>query len=196
MSETGSVKFSCEHVAQETAPFAGFEQLNECRQRLWQLGLIGLDANGIGYGNVSVREGDHFYITGSGTGGKSELALTDYARVTAYDFTRNWLRCEGGTVASSESLTHAAVYESEARAGAVIHCHDLKLWKALLGRVPTTAATVAYGTPDMAHEVQRLFQKTDLGSQKIFVMGGHPEGVVTFGTDLAEASSVLSAARE
>jgi L-ribulose-5-phosphate 4-epimerase len=195
VKETGSVKFTCEHAAHEAIPFAGFAQLNHYRQRLWQLRLIGEDAYGIGFGNLSARAGGNFYITGSGTGGRPKLALADYARVTAYDFERNWLRCEGGTMASSESLTHAAVYESEARAGAVIHCHDFTLWKALLGKAPTTAEAVSYGTPEMALEVQRLFRTTDIGSKKIFVMGGHPEGVVSFGQDLAEAFSVLCAAQ-
>jgi L-ribulose-5-phosphate 4-epimerase len=195
VSETGSVKFTCAHVALDTVPFAGFEQLNECRQKLWQLRLIGVDAHGIGFGNLSVREGASFYITGSGTGGKPKLELADYARVTAYDVTRNWLRCEGGAIASSESLTHAAVYESEAAAGAVIHCHDFKLWKALLGKVPTTAEAVPYGTPEMADEVRRLFRATDIGSKKIFVMAGHEEGIVTFGKDLAEAFTILRAAQ-
>jgi ribulose-5-phosphate 4-epimerase/fuculose-1-phosphate aldolase len=195
VSETGSVKFTCEHVALDAVPFASFEQLNVYRQKLWQLRLIGVDANGIGFGNLSVREGDNFYITGSGTGGKLKLELADYAWVTAYDFTRNWLRCEGGAIASSESLTHAAVYEAEGAAGAVIHCHDFKLWKALLGKVPTTAPAVSYGTPEMADEVRRLSRTTDIGSKKIFVMAGHREGVVTFGKDLAEAFAVLRAAQ-
>ncbi len=97
MSETGVVKFPCEHDAVELAPFAGFAELNACRQKLLQLGLIGVDADGIGFGNVSVREGETncFYITGSGTGALPQLALKDYARVTAWDFDRNWLRCEG-----------------------------------------------------------------------------------------------------
>lgn len=30
--------------------------------------------------------------------------------MTAWDFERNWLRCEGRAIAFAESLTHAAVY--------------------------------------------------------------------------------------
>jgi L-ribulose-5-phosphate 4-epimerase len=194
VSETGSVKFVCEHAAVEIAPFAGFTELNACRRKLRQLRLIGVDSNGIGFGNLSVRDGttDSFYITGSGTGGKSDLVLADYAKVTAYDFERNWLKCEGSTVASSESLTHAAVYESEPNAGAIIHGHDLKLWAALLGRIPTTGKAVDYGTPAMADEVRRLFKMTDVKSRKALVMAGHEGGVVAFGTDLEEAFAVIN----
>src|SRR5690242_18019711 len=101
------------------------------RQKLFELGLIGVDASGIGFGNVSIRSGRQFYITGSGTGKFSRLTISHYARVIAYDFEKNWLRCVGSVVASSESLTHAAVYESDPSTMAVIHCHDTELWIAI-----------------------------------------------------------------
>jgi ribulose-5-phosphate 4-epimerase/fuculose-1-phosphate aldolase len=193
MSETGSVKFTCQKVAGDIVPFTGLDQLNAHRRKLLELGMIGLDASGIGFGNLSVRDGatTRFYITGSSTGGISELRPSDYARVVAYDFEKNWLQCEGLRVASSESLTHAAVYESEPQAGGVIHCHDMKLWTSLLDQAPTTRTGVEYGTPEMAREVRRLFNLTELKSKKIFVMASHEGGLVTFGGDLAEAFGVL-----
>jgi len=193
VSETGSVKFPYERDTVELPPFAGFAELNACRQQLLRLGLIGVDADGIGFGNLSVREGETsgFFITGSGTGALSQLALKDYARVTAYDFARNWLRCEGCAVASSESLTHAAIYEAETAVRAIIHCHSAALWKQLLGIAPTTAPQVEYGTPEMACEVGRLFEQTDVKRRKIFVTAGHEEGVVAFGATIAEALAVL-----
>ena len=195
MSETGSVKFTCEWTAEEIAPFASFTELNACRSKLRHRGWIGVDSNHIGFGNLSVRDGktNKFYITGSGTGGKAELSLADYARVTNYDFESNWLQCEGVTMASSESLTHAAVYESEPEAGAIIHGHDLKLWSVLLDQVPVTAKAVEYGTPEMAREVQRLFRETDVTRTKIFMMAGHDGGVVAFGEDLADAFTTVAA---
>lgn len=193
MNETGSVKFKCEQLPAEVPRFPGFDQLNEYRRKLVDLGMIGIDANGISFGNISVR-GDarsEFYVTGSGTGGLAELSPVDCAKVVAYDFARNWLKCEGGRVASSESLTHAAVYESDAAIRAVIHCHNVKLWSALLDKAPTTPKKVAYGTPEMAQAVQQLFERTDVKTKRIFVMAGHEGGLVTFGNDLAEAFRVL-----
>src|SRR5246127_494923 len=113
MAETGSIKFTCDWAVVELSRFAGFDELNEYRRKLLRLGTIGIDRNGVGFGNLSVRNGatSRFYITGSGTGKLPELTPTDCARVVACDFARNWLQCEGLTVASSESLTHAAVYE-------------------------------------------------------------------------------------
>jgi ribulose-5-phosphate 4-epimerase/fuculose-1-phosphate aldolase len=193
VSETGSVKFKCEQVPIEISRFAGFAELNRYRRKLLELGVIGVDASGIGFGNLSIRNGatSRFYITGSATGGISKLTPADYAKVVAYDFARNWLQCEGSTVASSESLTHAAVYESDPTARAVIHCHDMKLWTALLGEAPATPQRVEYGTPEMAYAVRHLFDATDVKRRKIFVMAAHDGGLVTFGRDLPEAFGIL-----
>jgi ribulose-5-phosphate 4-epimerase/fuculose-1-phosphate aldolase len=162
------------------------------------LRLIGLDANGIGFGNLSVRDGStsSFYITGSATGGLAELTPTDCVRVVEYDFVRNWLRYEGAAIPSSESLTHAAIYESDSSTSAVIHCHDSGLWATLLDRASTTSKAVAYGTPEMAYEIMRLFKGTDLRSGKILVMAGHEGGIATFGKNLEDAFDILMRARE
>ncbi len=186
------IKFRCEHEKTGKTPFAGFDQLNAYRSKLRQRGLIGMDASGIGFGNLSVRENANgFRITGSGTGGLPELTPGDYTKVVAYDFARNWLRCEGPAIASSESLTHAAVYASESTAGAVIHCHNSTLWAALLNHAPTTSKAAEYGTPELAFAVERLFKNSDVKAKKIFVMAGHEGGVVVFGKNLGEAFAVL-----
>jgi L-ribulose-5-phosphate 4-epimerase len=192
------IKFTCERAATKITPFDGLAELNAYRRKLLQLRLIGVDSNGVGFGNLTMRDGttNNFYITGSATGGLPELTLANCARVVAYDFKRNWLRCAGAAVASSESLTHAAVYESDTRAGAVIHCHDSKLWTALLNQAPTSSKAVEYGTPEMAYEVLRLFKLTDVKSRKILVMAGHEGGIVAFGRDLEEAFAVLMRERK
>jgi ribulose-5-phosphate 4-epimerase/fuculose-1-phosphate aldolase len=112
-------------------------------------------------------------------------------RIVACDFKKNWLRYEGSAIPSSESLTHAAIYESDSSVCAVIHCHDLDLWRALLDRVPTTAKTIAYGTPEMAYEIMRLFKISDVQRREILVMAGHEGGIVAFGKNLEDAFEVL-----
>ena len=193
MSETGVVKFRCEHVVADIAPFPELDQLNACRRKLLQLRMIGVDANGIGFGNLSVRvaEANEFYITGSGAGGRAQLSLDDYVKVTAYELGSNWLRCEGRIVASSESLTHGAIYEVATDVRAVIHCHSARLWRQLLERVPATAPDVEYGTPEMAREVQRLLRETAARERQIFAMAGHADGVVAFGGAVDDALDTL-----
>lgn len=58
------IKFSCERVAAEITSFGGLAELNAHWRKLLDLRLIGVDANGIGFGNLSVRDGatDNFYI--------------------------------------------------------------------------------------------------------------------------------------
>jgi ribulose-5-phosphate 4-epimerase/fuculose-1-phosphate aldolase len=174
-------------------PFAALAELNAYRRRLLELRLIGVDSNGVSFGNLSVREGatKNFYITGSRTGALPELAPSECARVVRYDFENNCLRYEGTAIPSSESLTHAAIYESDKKAAAVIHCHDADLWAGLLNRAPTTSGAMEYGTPAMAYEVMRLFEVTNVRSRKLLIMAGHDAGIVTFGSDLQEAFSVL-----
>jgi L-ribulose-5-phosphate 4-epimerase len=111
------VKFSYVRTRADISPFSDFAELNAYRQRLLQLSLIGVDSNGIGFGNLSIRDGatDNFFITGSATGGLFELTPADCVKVVAYDFERNLLGFEGISIPSSESLTHAAIYESDPR---------------------------------------------------------------------------------
>jgi ribulose-5-phosphate 4-epimerase/fuculose-1-phosphate aldolase len=187
------VKFTFERACADIAPFDALTELNACRRKLLELHLIGLDSSGIGFGNLSVREGAtrNFYITGSATGGLPKLSLTDCVRVVDCDFKKNWLRYEGNAIPSSESLTHAAIYESDPMTSAVIHCHNSDLWTALLDRAPTTSKAVAYGTPEMAYEIMRLFKTTDMQDREILVMGGHEGGIVTFGKNLQDAFEVM-----
>ena len=202
------IKFSCERVAAEVTSrlrqgyggqaFGWLGELNACRRKLLDLHLIGVDTNGIAFGNLSIRNGatNNFYVTGSATGGAHELALTDCAEVVACDFERNRVRYEGSALPSSESLTHAAIYESDATAGAVIHCHDFTLWRAALNRAPTTSKAAEYGTLEVANELMQLFTRTDVPTRKIVVMAGHEGGILTFGKDLEEAFAVLMRERK
>jgi L-ribulose-5-phosphate 4-epimerase len=187
------VKFTYERARPDIASFEALAELNIYRRKLLEQRLIGVDSNGVGFGNLSVRDGvsGNFYITGSATGGVPELTPTDYVRVVAYDFARNWLCYEGAAIPSSESLTHAALYESDPTISAVIHCHDSVLWATLLERGPTTSKPVAYGTPEMAYEIMRLFTASDVRSREIFVMAGHEGGIVTFGKNLEDAFAVV-----
>jgi len=187
------VKFTYQCARADIAPFDELPDLNACRRKLCKLRLIGVDSNGIGFGNLSIRDRgtSNFYITGSATGGLADLTLADCVRVVAHDFQKNWLRYEGSAIPSSESLTHAAIYESDSMTSAVIHCHHSVLWTALLDRAPTTSKAVAYGTPEMAYEIVRLFNAADVRNRRIFAMAGHEGGIVVFGNDLRHALDMV-----
>ena len=188
------VKFTYESARAEIGAFDKLAELNAWRRKLLELRLIGVDSKGVGFGNLSVRNGatTDFYITGSATGGISELTSAHCARVVAYDFEKNWLRYEGLAIPSSESLTHAAIYEADPIACAIIHFHEAILWATLLERVPTSSKGVSYGTPEMAYEIARLFKVSDVRRRKLFVMAGHEGGIVAFGEDFEDAFDILT----
>jgi len=165
--------------------------LDTWRRPLFDAGLVGhYEDLGVGYGNLSVRFGmsEQFIISGTQTG---HIANTDgqhYALVTHYDIDRNHVSSTGPVQASSESLTHAAIYELNEAINAVVHVHSRALWATLKDQLPTTAADVSYGTPEMAREFTRLYCDTSFRANGVAVMAGHNEGIVSIGCDLEEAA--------
>jgi ribulose-5-phosphate 4-epimerase/fuculose-1-phosphate aldolase len=194
LTDEGYIKFQA--VWQQTEPVAddtALQALIEARQLLYGAGLIGQLPDGIGYGNISqrLRPGSHeFIISGSATGGIAQLTTAHFALVTAVDIAGNQLYCAGPVIASSESMSHAAVYLRCPEAMAVIHVHHYPMWASLLDNYPTTAPEATYGSPQMAFSIINLFDTTDLLSRKLLVMRDHPEGIIAFG-ELAETSKRL-----
>lgn len=197
MHDDGVIKFQCdwercEPIASDAVP--ELLDLIQWRDRLFQWGLIGVDPNGIGYGNISIRlGGDRFLISGTQTGHLITTSPEHYTLVDRWDIDRNSLHCIGPICASSESLTHAAIYQYDQQIQAIIHIHDRDLWQRHQQQLPTTRADVPYGTPAMAQEMWRLFHETSLGTDRILVMAGHAEGLLTFGCDLTTAAQPLQA---
>jgi L-ribulose-5-phosphate 4-epimerase len=194
MRDEGVTKYTC-HFSKAEAPAMGaVSELIACRDRLFEKNLIGVYPDGIGFGNVSIRIGDtkNFYITGTQTGHKPLLEPDDISHVTAYDIDRNEVYCTGQVAASSESMTHAAIYELDASIAVVVHVHHAELWQRGQGTQPTTRREVPYGTPAMAYEIARLHKKSDLSTRKILIMAGHDEGVICFGATFAEAERTFA----
>ncbi|MBA4408677.1 MAG: class II aldolase/adducin family protein [Bacteroidota bacterium] len=185
----GYIKFNCVWDQKEIGiPEDLFQTLENSRSRLYELGLIGMYPDGIGFGNISVRSDDgSFIITGTATGQFAHLNQSHYAIVSGYNFGQNSITCAGITKASAESLTHAAVYEALPEVGAVVHIHCLWLWEKLLNEYPTTSGEIEYGTPEMAVAIQQLISGMNV-DEKIIVMGGHREGILAFGSDLNEVT--------
>lgn len=191
--EEGYIKFRAEWEKSPALPYRFFSRLNRWRQQLYDMGLIGMYDDGVGYGNISERfdKKGRFIISGSATGRHKVLKPEHYALVTKVEIDRNQLVCHGPVIASSESMSHAVIYRECPDVKGVIHVHHKKLWDQLLHRVPTTDRSAAYGTPEMARSIVDLLSHTDLRQQRIFVMEGHEEGVFSFGKSLDEAGEVL-----
>lgn len=196
MIDEGYIKFDSRWQKTEPLDNAEIESLNRWRRPLYDAGLIGHYPDlGIGFGNLSVRAGKdgQFIISGSQTGHLPELGGQHYALVEEYDIGQNRVSSTGATEASSESMTHAAIYELDSCIGAIVHVHAEELWTALKGSAATTDAQVAFGTPAMAHEFQRLWRESDFREAGVAVMAGHNGGLVSTGSDLQEAAERILA---
>ncbi len=193
MSEQGYIKFQCRWIKAKPLSCLYLKELNYWRRILYQLGLIGADKHRIGFGNLSVRfkQTDQFIITGSRTGHLKKLFSQHYVKVTSYNGQENRLTCRGPIKASSESLSHGALYQSDPMVRAVIHIHQLKLWEKLVHSRIATSRKAEYGTPAMAEEIMKLLARKLVREKKIFAMAGHEGGIISFGSNISEAGEVI-----
>ncbi len=190
--DEGYIKFHCNWIKADPLSINQLLQINRWRDTLYNLGYIGAYNNGIGFGNISIRcDNSTFIITGSATGGFKTLNGNHYVLVNDYNLLQNSLTCTGPIKASSESLSHAAIYECSQETNAVIHIHNFNMWEKLIHNVPTTREEIPYGTPEMAIEIKRLFKSTNVKTEKIISMAGHQEGIIAFGNTLDEAGEIL-----
>jgi ribulose-5-phosphate 4-epimerase/fuculose-1-phosphate aldolase len=203
MQEEGVIKFDLQFSAADPVAMDSLHELNTWRSILWRHRLIGQDParyEGYGFGNVSQRSGPfdtecgqrEFVISGTQTGELEELDNKHYAIVSAWDTAHNKVIASGAVKPSSESLTHAMIYDLDDEARAVLHVHSPDIWKSAAARnIPLTDDTIEYGTPDMAQEVRRLFNETSVRQSGIFAMGGHEDGIVSFGPSVEQAGQNL-----
>jgi L-ribulose-5-phosphate 4-epimerase len=190
MNEKGYIKFQLDWTRTGPLDLPLIAALSRWRRPLFEAELIGFDPDQqLGFGNLSARVGNghQFVISGTSTGHLPVLDARHFALVTAADPEHNRVACEGPIAASSESMTHAAIYALDASIHAVVHVHDATLWRALFNRVPTTDAAVAYGTPQMALELRRLYAESRFRALRIAVMGGHCDGLIAIGASLSDA---------
>lgn len=190
--DDGYIKYVSERRDGEVSWTQSLEALNRSRTDLFDLGLIGTYPNGVGFGNLSVRTvADQFLITGSATGSSRVLQPAQYCQVESFSIAHNTVRSRGALHASSESMTHGAIYQCAPRVHCVIHVHGRLLFDGLLLQgYRATAADILYGTPDMAYAVQQLvLAQPDLPAA--FVMAGHDEGVMAYGADVASVHALL-----
>ena len=199
MIEDGYTKYAVRWDDRDPLDRPEIDELERWRRPLFEAGLIGhYEDLGIGYGNISIRTGSReFLVSGTQTGHLPCTGPAHYALVTDYDIDGNTVTCRGAVQASSETLTHAALYELDPAIGAVVHVHDEPLWQRLLQDAPATRAGVAYGTPEMAREFGRLYRETRFPQTHLAAMAGHEGGIVTIGATLREAAErALAAQRE
>ena len=206
MEREGVIQFTTqhEHRALSLARHGKLvQELAAWRRIFVQTGLLGSDVaryQGLGFGNLSGRvtplslpRGQRrFLITGSQTGRCEEVSLQDFALVQRYCNRENWVQSAGGCLPSSEAMTHGAFYDLTPMIRYVFHVHAPSIWRqASRLRLPTSHCEIGYGTPEMAHEVERLFRTSVLPETRVMAMGGHTDGIIGFGDTAQQAGLAL-----
>lgn len=210
----GIIKFACHWQQYALYKCERAHAVLDVRNQLWNRGLVGAAADGTGYGNVSsavsldealelaphmaerVQSRYHagqrcFLVTGSQTGREAVLADSGLALVLEWSLAANELACAGPVRASSESLTHAALYEADSRIGGVVHVHAPWYWEHWPENAPRTAADVHYGTPAMGYEIQKIWRETGAALSGAVCMGGHRDGLLAWGPTVVQALETL-----
>lgn len=190
MAEEGYVKYRSVHKNGPAPKHPQWKMLNDLRSDLVRAGLVGVLENGVGYGNVSLRAENGFVVTATATGHIPELGPEGYTLVTRCDIDANTVWSTGPALASSESMTHAAVYESSPSINCVIHLHHAGLYGQLLkGNAPATAQNAAFGTPAMAHSVANLVRRHP--ADGIIVMTAHQNGFIVYAPTVEHVRDLL-----
>ncbi len=191
--DEGYIKFNCRKLDETIPTHDKLDQLIHWRREMYLKNWIGFDElYQVGFGNISISDDQGFIISGTQTGHLDQLEPMHFTSIVNYDVSANSVDCIGPLNASSETMTHAVIYENDPiEINAVIHIHNKSIWEKLMWRIPTTREDVPYGTPEMAQEIHRLFKEEQLAEKKILAMAGHEDGIITFGKTLKEAAHVL-----
>lgn len=194
--DEGYIKFNCQHTCatwhsnklplQEGLAIE-LARLDSLRTELFHKKLIGMYENGIGYGNISLRcflphlqlqapfTFDTFIISSSATGGHEHLGLDGYCHVPNVTMNMNTVWSVGKLPASSETMTHAAIYQSAPQVNCVVHIHHRKLYDILIAHdaFTKTAKEIPYGTVEMAHALCKIVK--EIHNSEL------PEGIISTG---------------
>ena len=167
------------------------------RTVLRRLRLLGQEPGrygGLGYGNLSVRDPEQpreFVITASQTSGIRDLGADGLCRIRDFDLARFRVSAAGTRPPSSESLSHAMIYDAGPEVEWVFHVHSPEIWRrAEALDIPATGADIAYGSPAMAGAVAELLA-TNNERPLTFVTLGHKDGVFACGGNAGETGASL-----
>ena len=200
--DDGVIKYDRSNFSHSEALFSSeYTELEYWRKKLYQLKLIGEYPEAqIGFGNMSVvtdysqyfsSSHPQFIITGTQTGKYPELTGAHYTRVLDYDIAHLKIKMMGMIEASSEALTHAAIYDSNSEIKAIFHIHHAEIWNKMINdRSDFTAANIPYGTVEMALATQNCISGKNAG---VFCMHGHEDGVVIYGRSIQETGDLTIA---
>lgn len=190
--DEGCVKYRCFHTPGPAPSHPDLAALDALRTALFDAGFVGARPDGVGFGNLSVRgAGGRFVVTATGTGGARVLGPDGYCLVSVFDVDGNSVHSTGPRPASSEAMSHGAVYAADPLARCVVHIHSRAVFDRLLAAgAPATPRDAAFGTPDMARALGVLAARRP-GRGGVMVMSGHDEGVMAHGPGISTVAALL-----
>lgn len=189
--DEGYIKYNSNWNCQKIlVPEKTLQEINDVRNKLVKMNMIGKIPNGPGFGNISIRvDADAFFISATDTGHLSQLTESDISEVYKTDVEKNTVWCKGEKNASSESMTHSVIYNVDVNSKAVIHIHHKAMWNHFLDHLPSTNSKISYGTPEMAIAISKLIENNS--THQLLVLGGHEDGLISYGSTLDEALSII-----
>lgn len=191
MSDDGVIKFQYDWKKEKLETTKYLEELIRSRDLAHEKGFIGIYDDGIGYGNISRRVEGGFLVSGSATGSIPQSHSDHFSFVHRWSVEENKIWCRGPLAASSESLTHAVIYEELPHINVILHIHDLQLWERYYHALPSTCSHIPYGTTDMACAVKFLLKNLNK-DEDVFLMKGHEEGLVAYGKNFESVFQIFT----
>jgi ribulose-5-phosphate 4-epimerase/fuculose-1-phosphate aldolase len=185
--DEGVIKFKYTLKRAPAPEMSAVINLEKWRALFFKLGFVGEYQNEkIGYGNLSYRlKLNSFLITGSQTGHLAHLQAHHYTKVIDCDLKKGSVAAEGLIPPSSESLTHYSLYLANQKIQAIFHIHHASLWNFMIeSNYDSIPDCISYGSKEMADYANQLSGNKSSG---LFVMKGHEDGIVSYGTTPEEA---------
>ncbi len=194
----GVIKFRLEHHPKAAPDAALSAPLRGWFRVLRALDLLGRDPHryeGCAYGNLSRRLARGILVTCTQTSGKRALSAEDFALATHWAPLEGRLTAQGPCPPSSETLTHAMLYDQLPQARWVFHVHSPVLWRraSALG-LAITDPSAEYGTPAMARAVAETLAALGHPPSGLIAMGGHQDGLLAWGPRPQRPGNLLVAA--
>ena len=189
--------YQLEERCEPVLPSRTLDELRAWREIMRRLGLLGQRPDryqGLGFGNISVRcpqRSAEFVITATQTSGVDVLEDRHLTRVRDHDLTEFRVTAAGPLPPSSESLTHAMIYQLTDGVDAIVHVHSPEIWhRADAIGLPTTPEQVSYGSPAMAQATRKLLEE-HRERPLSFATLGHGDGVCACAASVAAAAAAL-----
>jgi len=192
MKQESYIKFKCKHLAKDIQFPADIHKLISIGDELKKHSLIGKIDEDTGFGNISFKEIDNniVYISASKTGTYGSYKEEHFSKIIAWDAENNYVESAGLLPASSETLSHLAIYEALPWANCVAHVHSEALWNKYRNTEITSNDTIEYGTKEMYFEIVRLLKGHN--ESKLLVMGGHHGGLLVWDKDFNSLKETIT----